>query len=533
MAEEYHSAHGSQFSPRRVILFLLAFAAMFGWIWWIRTTYPLKGGDAKAVPGDLDWSQFNWLAVTVVVIVLGFVAAFILIERRVEKRLPEEEKDWHGPDPHIDRMIPVESYTPSPIMRAALRRTLAHHHEGEETEAATEGEPAPAPPTPLPTAPGSRARGLGRLLPKQYTLESVPMHAVLVTMTVTLMGVGYAVTTEAPLYIIALYAIVPSLPLFFFEASWKYEHYGFYAVMTVFVMLQLGHLAEHTVQVVQVWLNEGDASQAHGVFGALDRELVHFVWDSLVFLGLGVLFIKLGPHNKWLVIALVAASFHEIEHLFLYYLDRWEPAFYNAGGTTGIMAEGGLIGSPFERPYLHYIYNFVVVVPLCIAFWDETRRAYNLYLARALPSLSHQERVSASTELERVRLPAGQEVVRQGEEADNFFIIVKGEVEVIREDEKGGRIVDRMGEGHFFGEMGILTGQPRTATIRAVTDVELMRLGAEEFMALVARSKGAAADVESELHERLVNLREKGIELDHLHGAMVGAGDERPPGPAG
>jgi CRP-like cAMP-binding protein len=249
---------------------------------------------------------------------------------------------------------------------------------------------------------------------------------------------------------------------------------------------------------------------------------VHFVWDSLVFLGIGSLVVKLGPHNKWLVVALVAASLHEVEHLFLFYLDRFESDFYNAGGTTGIMARGGLIGSPFERPYLHYLYNFLVVVPVCLAFWDETKRAYNVYLARALPSLSHQERVSASTELERVRVPAGQDVFRQGEEADSFYIIVKGEVDVIRERDDGGHIVDRMGQGHFFGEMGILTGQPRTATIRVVSDVELMALDADEFMALVARSKGAAADVESELHERLLNLREKGHELDHLHGAMAG-----------
>ena len=109
---------------------------MFSWIQWIRTTYPLKGGDAKADPSALNWSQFNWLAITVVGIVLVCIAIFIVWERRVEKRLPEEAKDWHGPDPHLDRMIPVESYSPSPIMRAALRRTLSHHHEGEEAEAA-------------------------------------------------------------------------------------------------------------------------------------------------------------------------------------------------------------------------------------------------------------------------------------------------------------------------------------------------------------------------------------------------------------
>jgi len=45
-----------------------------------------------------------------------------------------------------------------------------------------------------------------------------------------------------------------------------------------------------------------------------------------------------------------------------------------AGGFNGIMGHHGMIGSPLDRPYLHYTYNLIVFVPMLIAIWDEARR---------------------------------------------------------------------------------------------------------------------------------------------------------------
>jgi hypothetical protein len=45
------------------------------------------------------------------------------------------------------------------------------------------------------------------------------------------------------------------------------------------------------------------------------------------------------------------------------------------------MGKYGLIGTPLDRPYLHYSYNFIVFVPLVIAFWDEAR-----YMDRLRPA---------------------------------------------------------------------------------------------------------------------------------------------------
>jgi hypothetical protein len=57
---------------------------------------------------------------------------------------------------------------------------------------------------------------------------------------------------------------------------------------------------------------------------------------------------------------------------------------YISGGASGIMGHHGLIGSPLDRPYLHYAYNFIEFVPMLIAFWDEARRLDRLESVRGV-----------------------------------------------------------------------------------------------------------------------------------------------------
>ena len=78
--------------------------------------------------------------------------------------------------------------------------------------------------------------------------------------------------------------------------------------------------------------------------------------------------------NRWLWVAFAAASLHQVEHLYLLWLYNFHGALYDQGGFAGIMGEGGMIGSPLDRPYLHFTYNFIVVVPMVIALWDQARR---------------------------------------------------------------------------------------------------------------------------------------------------------------
>ena len=74
--------------------------------------------------------------------------------------------------------------------------------------------------------------------------------------------------------------------------------------------------------------------------------------------------------------AQLAASLHQVEHIYLFTIYRTDPTFYAHGGLAGIMGLGGVLGSPLARPYLHFAYNVCVIVPLVFAFWDQTVRVY-------------------------------------------------------------------------------------------------------------------------------------------------------------
>jgi hypothetical protein len=206
--------------------------------------------------------------------------------------------------------------------------------------------------------------------------ELVRTRVIVVTALVALgMVIGSALMAW-PAWAIVSAAVIPWIPVFFIEGIRKYRHYGLYAVFGAITLLQIGHLGEHSVQVGQVFMTNGDLARSHGVFGQLDFETVHFTWDSIVWLGLGVLLARFGGTNKWLWLSFAAASLHEIEHLYLFFVYRVDPAFYASGGLAGIMGRGGVVGSPLARPYLHFAYNVLVIVPLVFAFWDQTVRVY-------------------------------------------------------------------------------------------------------------------------------------------------------------
>lgn len=223
------------------------------------------------------------------------------------------------------------------------------------------------------SAPGAAART--RLsVPRPLGLQRVPVRVAAITGAASLFLVAAGAVKGYPLWVVALLGLGPWLPVLCVEAVWKYEHYGLYAFFVAIVLLQLGHMGEHTVQVSQLMATHGELASSHGVFGQLDFETVHFFWDSAIWVSLGVLLYRFGRGNPWLWVAFAASSLHEVEHLYLYWLYNAHRAFYLQGGFEGIMGNGGVIGSPLARPYLHFAYNFIVTTPMAVALWDETKR---------------------------------------------------------------------------------------------------------------------------------------------------------------
>ncbi len=82
-------------------------------------------------------------------------------------------------------------------------------------------------------------------------------------------------------------------------------------------------------------------------------------------------------------------------------------------------------------------------------------------------------------------VPAGEYLFRQGERGDAMYVITRGAAEIRIESDSGEQLVDVLGGGDILGEMALLTGETRTASIRAATPVTLIRVGRAAFDALM------------------------------------------------
>ena len=97
----------------------------------------------------------------------------------------------------------------------------------------------------------------------------------------------------------------------------------------------------------------------------------------------------------------------------------------------------------------------------------------------------------ALDQLVEVPMAAGDVVIRQGDQADRFYVIESGTVVVTQTDAQGTiRELRRMSNDEVFGELGLLSGAPRSATVTAATDGLLLALDAEAFLDLVGRRPG-------------------------------------------
>lgn len=130
------------------------------------------------------------------------------------------------------------------------------------------------------------------------------------------------------------------------------------------------------------------------------------------------------------------------------------------------------------------------------------------HVERAMPKAEGRTVAEATRSLRTVRLAAGQKVVKQGEIGDEFYIVVRGALDIVHQGDGGEtQVIRTIGEGDSFGEIALLADIPRTATVVAKTDSEVLVMDRSTFRRIVASNPDAVEDIYSRASERLKELR--------------------------
>ncbi len=129
--------------------------------------------------------------------------------------------------------------------------------------------------------------------------------------------------------------------------------------------------------------------------------------------------------------------------------------------------------------------------------------------------LSDDERDRLAGQVRIETYAAGEIPVHQGDEGDSFYLIKSGSVEVVVEKSQGeAAVVATLGPGAFFGEMSLLTGAVRTASIRVRDDAEFIVIDKESFSATLADNPSIAESLSQILSERQARLDAERERLD-------------------
>jgi putative ABC transport system ATP-binding protein len=111
-----------------------------------------------------------------------------------------------------------------------------------------------------------------------------------------------------------------------------------------------------------------------------------------------------------------------------------------------------------------------------------------LHKVAMFAGLSHGRLVEVAAKMRKERHAPGVAIIRQGDVGDKFYMIKEGEVNVLIQDGAATRQATTLGQGQVFGEMALLTGQPRNATVVPRGPVEVYTLGKQDFHDAMASS---------------------------------------------
>ncbi len=120
----------------------------------------------------------------------------------------------------------------------------------------------------------------------------------------------------------------------------------------------------------------------------------------------------------------------------------------------------------------------------------------NVPLFSSMPpgDLSHLAKIA-----EEMIYQTGETIITQGEHGERLYLIVNGTVTVLQ----NGECVATLSDTHFFGEMSILDGEPRSASVKAITDCLLLSISKDDFYTILSRYPEVSLHIIRTLTQRL------------------------------
>ena len=116
-----------------------------------------------------------------------------------------------------------------------------------------------------------------------------------------------------------------------------------------------------------------------------------------------------------------------------------------------------------------------------------------------------------------VTVPAGVRVVKQGDPPVHFYAIISGKLKVFRETDDGIRTdLTELGPGDYFGEVALVTGKPRTASVEAVEESILLEISKAEFDSVLDQNPKLARQIIYRLSQWLVDGDQR-LEKETVH----------------
>ena len=118
----------------------------------------------------------------------------------------------------------------------------------------------------------------------------------------------------------------------------------------------------------------------------------------------------------------------------------------------------------------------------------------------------------------RASFKPGQELFHQGDEGDAAYLILSGEAVVVADTPSGEVPVATVGQNAIIGEIAILCEVPRTATVRAASQLETLKIEKEHFLRLIREFPDMSVEIMRELGQRLTRTT---AELSQARSALI------------